>query len=62
MLLAVGIAAVSSLIGIWFAYAFKVPSGPAIVLVIGGIYVVSFLLGRFGSVRARYFPLRHLER
>jgi zinc/manganese transport system permease protein len=62
ILLAVAIAAVSSVIGIWLAYAFRVPSGPAIVLVIGGIYVVSFMLGRYGSIRARYFPLRHLER
>jgi hypothetical protein len=33
-----------------------------IILIVGGIYAASLLLGRFGSVRARYFPFRHLER
>jgi zinc/manganese transport system permease protein len=59
---AVLIAMASSVVGIWLAYAFKVPSGPSIVLVIGTIYIFSFTFGRFGSIRARYFPLRHLER
>jgi zinc/manganese transport system permease protein len=53
---------IASTAGVWLAYAFKVPSGPSIVLVLGVIYILSFMLGRYGSVRARYFPLRHLER
>lgn len=55
------IAMISSVLGIGLAYAYKVPSGPAIVLVIGAFYILSVLLGRHGSVRARYFPLRHLK-
>ena len=36
-------------------------AGPIIVLLLGGFYLISLLFGRFGSVRARYFPFRHLE-
>jgi zinc/manganese transport system permease protein len=61
MLVAVVIAILSSVAGIILADIFKVPSGPAIVLIIGVIYIGSALLGRHGSVRARYFPFRHLE-
>jgi len=61
MLVAIFIAAISSVVGIFVASAFKVPSGPAIVLIIGLFYIVSVLVGRHGSVRARYFPFRHLE-
>jgi zinc/manganese transport system permease protein len=61
MLLAVVIAIVASVTGILLAYSFKVPSGPSIVLVAGVVYLISALLGAHGSVRARYFPFRHLE-
>ncbi len=55
------IAIISSVAGIILAETYKVPSGPAIVLFIGAIYMGSGLLGRHGSVRARYFPFRHFE-
>jgi zinc/manganese transport system permease protein len=61
ILLAVLIACMSSVLGLWIAFVMKVPSGPPIVLAIGVIYLVSFLFGRYGSIRARYFPFRHLE-
>jgi zinc/manganese transport system permease protein len=59
--IAFGIALSGAVVGLGVAYAAKVPSGPAIILIVGGIYVLSLLFGRFGSVRARYFPFRHLE-
>jgi zinc/manganese transport system permease protein len=61
MLLAIAIACVSSLLGLLIACVAKVPSGPPIILTIGAIYFFSFMFGRYGSVRARYFPFRHLE-
>jgi zinc/manganese transport system permease protein len=61
MLLATVIACFSSAMGIWLAQAAHVPTGPAIVLIIGAIYIFSFLCGHYGSVRARYFPFRHLK-
>lgn len=61
IVIAVLIAIISSIIGIFLADTFKVPSGPAIVLIIGVLYIGSVLFGKHGSVRARYFPFRHLE-
>ena len=61
MMLAIIIGAVSSVCGLYLAFDTKVPSGPPIVLVIAVIYLFSFLFGRYGSLRARYFPFRHLE-
>lgn len=59
--LAIVVAISASVVGLWLAFIFKVPSGPAIVLVCGLFYLVSLLLGRHGSIRARYFPFRHLR-
>ena len=37
------------------------PSGPAIILVAGALYVVSLLFGRVGGLVRQAFPGRHLE-
>jgi len=52
----------ASLGGLWVALIYKIPSGPAIILATGVIYGISLTFGRHGSLRARYFPFRHLER
>lgn len=61
----IGLAAVaailSSITGIFLAHNAQIPSGPAIVLILGVFYIVSVLFGKHGSVRARYFPFRHLR-
>ena len=59
--LATGIAVTGSVLGLIVAQVTAAPSGPAIVLIIGVFYILSLLFGRFGSVRARYFPFRHLQ-
>lgn len=46
--------------GLLLSYHWAVASGPAIILVAGLFYVVSLLAGRYGSLRARYWPRRHL--
>jgi zinc/manganese transport system permease protein len=62
LMIAIGIGMSGAVVGLGLAYAYKLPSGPAIILIVGAMYIVSLLLGRFGSIRARYFPFRHLER
>ena len=51
----------ASAIGLWIALILKIPSGPGIILTAGAIYGISVIFGRHGSLRARYFPFRHLE-
>ncbi|MFM7630709.1 MAG: metal ABC transporter permease, partial [Alphaproteobacteria bacterium] len=58
---AAGLGLVASTAGLLISYHINVPSGPAIILSAGVIYLLSLLLGRFGSVRARYFPFKHLN-
>jgi zinc/manganese transport system permease protein len=38
-----------------------VPSGPAIILVAGALYVLSLLFGQVGGVVMQVLPRRHLE-
>lgn len=47
--------------GLLVSYHFNLPSGPAIILVAGGVYVFSLLVGREGGLRMRWFQPRHLE-
>ncbi|WP_348754362.1 zinc ABC transporter substrate-binding protein [uncultured Aquincola sp.] len=55
-LLAAGIAAFSAWAGLLLSYHASLPSGPAIVLVAGLVYVLSLALGRHGSLRAAWRP------
>ena len=61
IVLAVATGMLSGLVGLLVSYHAGVPSGPAIVLVAGAIYVVSVLFGRVGGVLRQLFPGRHLE-
>jgi zinc/manganese transport system permease protein len=58
-LVAVGIGMASSYLGLLLSYYLSVPSGPAIILVAGAIYVLSLLLGNRGVIRTRLVPPRH---
>ncbi len=62
------LAATSSLIafasgyaGLLVSYHAGLPSGPAIILVAGGLYIVSFVAGPRASLRVGLTPRRHLE-
>jgi zinc/manganese transport system permease protein len=55
-----GIAIASSLLGLILSYHLNTPSGPAIVLVAGFLYLTSLAIGRRGGVVRRYWPRRHL--
>jgi len=47
--------------GLLLSYHANLPSGPAIILVAGGVYIVSVVAGPRGSLWARFLPRRHLE-
>jgi zinc/manganese transport system permease protein len=59
--IAVASAAISGYGGLLLSFHTKVPSGPAIILVTAGLYVVSVLFGRVSGVVRQLFPGRHLE-
>ncbi|NKC16017.1 MAG: metal ABC transporter permease [Gammaproteobacteria bacterium] len=51
----------ASYIGLLSSYHLNWPSGPAIVLCAGVIYLVSLLAGPVGSYLVQFWPARHLE-
>ena len=53
MATALGIAMASSLIGLILSYHLSLPSGPAIILVAGAVYVISLVVGPVDSLTAR---------
>jgi zinc/manganese transport system permease protein len=61
MLFAAAGAAVSGYAGLLLSYHAGMPSGPAIILVAGALYVMSMLFGRVGGLVRQAFPGRHLE-
>jgi zinc/manganese transport system permease protein len=54
------IAALSCWLGLLASFHFDLPSGPAIVLFAGGLYLVSMLVGANGGLAWRLLPVRHL--
>ena len=61
IVLAIGIGMLSGFAGLLVSYHAEVPSGPAIILVAGVLYVISVLFGRVGGVVPQLFPGKHLE-
>lgn len=53
------IAVLSSAIGLLLSYHLNLPSGPAIILVAGGFYILSLLAGPVGGVIPRSLPRAH---
>ncbi len=60
-LVAMVIAFASGIGGLLLSFHLNLPSGPSIILVAGAAYLLSVGLGPVGSLRARWFPGRHLE-
>jgi zinc/manganese transport system permease protein len=58
---AVASAAVSGYAGLLVSYHANLPSGPAIILVAGGLYVASVIFGPVGGILWQALPQRHLE-
>ena len=61
IILAIASALVSGWLGLLFAFHAGIPSGPAVTLVAGVLYIASVLFGRVGGVIWQIFPGRHLE-
>ncbi len=59
--IAAGSGIVSGYVGLVLSYHTGVPSGPAIILIAGALYVLSVLFGRVGGLVRQLFPGRHLE-
>jgi zinc/manganese transport system permease protein len=55
------VAAISSVAGLLASYHAGLPSGPAIILAAGTLYLLSLAFGPSGSLAARYWPRAHLE-
>jgi zinc/manganese transport system permease protein len=61
IVVATGIGLVSGVIGLLVSYHAELPSGPSIILVAGGAYLLSLVLGREGGLLWLALPRRHLE-
>jgi zinc/manganese transport system permease protein len=55
----VAIAALSAVAGLLASYHLALPSGPAIILAAGVIYVLSIVVGPVGGLLRRLLPVRH---
>ena len=62
VLVAVVIAFGGSCIGLLISYYANLPAGPAIVLTLGGLYLLSMATGRLGPLVGRWRPRWHFER
>ncbi|ORE91917.1 metal ABC transporter permease [Acuticoccus yangtzensis] len=58
---AFAVAVTGSVCGLLLSFHFGLPSGPAIVLALGGLYFASLLFGAQGSLFARRVPRTHQE-
>jgi zinc/manganese transport system permease protein len=61
IVIAIGCAAVSGYAGLLLSFHASMPSGPAVILVAGGLYAVSVVFGPVGGLVWRLVPMRHLE-
>jgi len=61
ILIAIVSGAISGYAGLLLSFHTGAPSGPAIILVAGVLYVASVLFGTTGGVLRQLFPGRHLE-
>ena len=60
MMVASLIALLSGYCGLLLSFHLNVPSGPAIILTAGSIYLLSFVFGRYNSLYQRWVHQRHL--
>jgi zinc/manganese transport system permease protein len=61
IVIAVASAMLSGYLGLVLSFQTKVPSGPAIILVAAGVYVISVLFGNVSGLVRQLFPGRHLK-
>jgi zinc/manganese transport system permease protein len=61
IVIAVVCAAASGYAGLLVSYHANLPSGPAVILVAGGLYAISVIVGPVGGLLWQALPRRHLE-
>ena len=61
IVIAIACAAVCGYAGLLLSFHASLPSGPAVILVSGGLYVLSVVFGPVGGLVWRLVPMRHLE-
>jgi zinc/manganese transport system permease protein len=61
ILIAAGSGVLSGYAGLLVSFHAGVPSGPAVILVAGALYILSLLFGRVGGLVRQIMPSRHLE-
>ena len=61
VLASVAIAILSSVVGLLLSFHYSLPSGPAIILVAGVVYVLALLLGPVGGLVTQAFPRAHFD-
>jgi zinc/manganese transport system permease protein len=61
IVIAIGCAALSGYVGLLLSFHASLPSGPAVILVAGGLYALSVVFGPVGGLIWRLMPMRHLE-
>jgi zinc/manganese transport system permease protein len=61
VLIAIVGGALAGAAGLLISFHARIPSGPAIILVAGGLYALSVLFGRYGGLVRQVMPRRHLE-
>ena len=61
IVIAIGCAVLSGYAGLLLSFHASLPSGPAVILVAGGLYVMSVVFGPAGGLIWRLVPMKHLE-
>ena len=61
IVVAVIVSILSSLVGLLLSYHFSFPSGPAVILVAGFIYILSIIIGPVGGLIARFVSQTRIE-
>ena len=61
LVVAVALCALGSAAGLWLSYLLELPTGPLIVMCLGGVYLLSLLFGARGVLRSRRPPATHLR-
>ena len=61
ILLAAAIALLASYIGLLLSYHYSLPSGPAIILVAGGFYIISVVFGPQGGIVQQTYTVQTIE-
>lgn len=58
---AVALCALGAVVGLWLSFHLELPTGPMIVMCLGGVYLLSMVFGSRGVLRSARVPSRHLR-